>query len=805
LLFAACSNPAGGGNSTLTGAVKIQKGVADVTEASTGDTLTAVYSGTETVSYQWKRGGTGVGTGDTYSPAEAGSYTVTVSAAGYQSKTSAAITVTGLSLPALAGTVKIQKDGVDVTSASAGDTLTAVYSGSEDVSYQWNRGGTAVGTSQTYVLAAAGSYTVTVSAADYQSKTSAPVTVTGSAVDPSILAEGLYEGGDLIPVNLSGVYEGYNTLDKALAYIRGQTLTVPTNYTIVLAGYYLMNENANIDNANAVITLVGKPATEISLFGQGWLFYITAGKLVLDNNITLKGDTFNDRATVFVDGSSAALTMKAGTKITGNPGYGGVNVDNSGSFTMEGGEISGNIGYYGDYGVNVDNSGSFTMSGGRITGRVFVYGISSFTMSGGEIPGGVSVYGSGSFTMSGGEITGNPGYGSVSVGDSGSFTMSGGKISGNSDSGVNVGNSGSFTMSGGEISGNSAHPTYNTYGLPISGSGSGGGVYVDGGSFTMEGGVISGNSSAAFTYPSSSSSYTDFATSVGGGGVYVTHGGSFTMRGGKISGNSASPSSYTSSYSDSHTSSYGGGVYVAGGGSFIMEDGEISNNSAAASTIATSSATSSATSYSYGGGVYVGFISMYGSGSFTMRGGKISGNSITTTATGSSSYSSSRGGGVYVASSPSLYGGSFTMEGGEISGNSAVSSSSSAAPYSHSSGGGVYVAGSGYENRRGSFTMSGGEISGNSVTGGTTTSGGGGVYVDSGNSGNFSKTGASVIYGNTGGAKANTVTEGDTLGHAVSYGSTYYRDATLNAGDNISTDDTLPENSGDTVGNWTKK
>jgi hypothetical protein len=85
-----------GGNSELSGTIKIQKGGVDVTAAATGDTLTAVYSGTETVSYQWNKDGNAVSgaTAETYTPAEAGSYTVTVSAAGFTGKTSAAVNVT---------------------------------------------------------------------------------------------------------------------------------------------------------------------------------------------------------------------------------------------------------------------------------------------------------------------------------------------------------------------------------------------------------------------------------------------------------------------------------------------------------------------------------------------------------------------------------------------------------------------------------------------------------------------------------------------------------------------------------------
>ena len=58
--------------------------------------LTANYTGSETVSFQWYKDGTAISgaTSDKYTPTEAGSYTVTVSTAGYTSKTSAAVTVT---------------------------------------------------------------------------------------------------------------------------------------------------------------------------------------------------------------------------------------------------------------------------------------------------------------------------------------------------------------------------------------------------------------------------------------------------------------------------------------------------------------------------------------------------------------------------------------------------------------------------------------------------------------------------------------------------------------------------------------
>ena len=93
-VFVSCDDGStgGGGNGDpdLEGNISITS-----TGGVIGAQLTAIYTGTETVSYQWKRSGTNVGTNsNTYTPNQVGSYTVTVSAAGYKSKTSAAVIIT---------------------------------------------------------------------------------------------------------------------------------------------------------------------------------------------------------------------------------------------------------------------------------------------------------------------------------------------------------------------------------------------------------------------------------------------------------------------------------------------------------------------------------------------------------------------------------------------------------------------------------------------------------------------------------------------------------------------------------------
>ena len=83
--------------------------------------------------------------------------------------------------PALSGAITISPNSGVIT----GTQLTADYSGTETgITWQWNKDGNAISgaTAQTYTPAAAGSCTVTVNAAGYAGKTSAPVSVTKAPV-----------------------------------------------------------------------------------------------------------------------------------------------------------------------------------------------------------------------------------------------------------------------------------------------------------------------------------------------------------------------------------------------------------------------------------------------------------------------------------------------------------------------------------------------------------------------------------------------------------------------------------------------
>jgi hypothetical protein len=167
--------------SNLSGNITISpnSGVTTYTE------LTATYSGNETVIYQWKNGSSNVGTNSNkYTPTDEGSYTVTVSAIGYNPKTSDPITV---ALSNLSGNITISPNGT----VAFNTQLTATYSGSETVTYQWKNDSSNVGTnSNKYTPTTRGSFTVTVSAKGYNSKTSNIVTINATQLTVNTLANG---------------------------------------------------------------------------------------------------------------------------------------------------------------------------------------------------------------------------------------------------------------------------------------------------------------------------------------------------------------------------------------------------------------------------------------------------------------------------------------------------------------------------------------------------------------------------------------------------------------------------------------
>jgi hypothetical protein len=324
-----------------------------------------------------------------------------------------------------------------------------------------------------------------------------------------------------IPEGTTGLYRGTakigtQNLAASLTYISANAVNGDEFFIVLGANESSPPITLNYSNKTVGITLAGYGAERtVTLNANGSLFTINEGvTLTLDKNITLKGRTvnttndFNSFSLVYIN-SRGKLIMNDSSKITDN-----IYSSNS------------NDSVYGG-GVYVDNSGTFTMNGGTISGNT----VTAFNANGG----GVYVGLTGTFTMNGGTISDNrtSSSGSSSGGgvhSRGTFNMSGGTISDNTAYGLNawvngggVYSMGTFNMSGGTISGNTASaPTSATGGY--SSSAYGGGVFVIYGTFTMYGGTINGNTATASSTRSSTL----------GGGVYVYSGGTFTKTGGGI-------------------------------------------------------------------------------------------------------------------------------------------------------------------------------------------------------------------------------------------------------------------------------
>lgn len=206
LTLAALAACGGGGGSESTSTVTAPSittqpaSVSVVAGASAGFSVAATGSGT--LSYQWRKGGTAISgaTAASYSigtttSADAGSYDVVVAnSAGSVTSSAATLTVTSAS-GVTAPTITTQPASASVV-AGASASFTVVATGTAPMSYQWSKGGSAISgaTSATYTIASAsasdaGSYTVTVAnSAGSVTSGAATLSVTATSSGNSALA-----------------------------------------------------------------------------------------------------------------------------------------------------------------------------------------------------------------------------------------------------------------------------------------------------------------------------------------------------------------------------------------------------------------------------------------------------------------------------------------------------------------------------------------------------------------------------------------------------------------------------------------
>jgi TolB-like protein len=246
------------------------------------------------------------------------------------------------------------------------------------------------------------------------------VQVQGASVNYETLNDGMNAMRDLA-IELAGASF---TVNSAAAFEAARTAINAGrgDYTITVSGDFALNGiNFNATNGPKTITIRGDASLRtISYNGDNnYLFYIPTGiTLVMGNNIRLNG---TQKGSLVYINSGGMLQMETGA--TFSAAEHGVKIS-GGTFTMNGGTISGNTASDGGGGGVHINSGIFTMSGGTISGN-------------GNARGGGGVYiQDGTFTMSGGTISNNIALlGGGVIMHGGTFTMSGGTISGNTASG----------------------------------------------------------------------------------------------------------------------------------------------------------------------------------------------------------------------------------------------------------------------------------------------------------------------------------------------------------------------------------
>jgi len=267
--------------------------------------------------------------------------------------------------------------------------------------------------------------------------------------------------------NAQDLSDALNISLTGAAYANGNTVyllqNVPLNYTI------------NITAASPItLTTADSDHTIFRSVSGVPLFNVSSGTLILGGNngynLTIDGnkttyDNTSGYSLIYVNGGIFAMDARSVLQNSTTASSGGGVYVYSGTFNMNGGDISGNTaGYYGG-GVEI-LSGTFTMNGGSISNNTATDG------------GGVNLD-DGVFTMNGGNISENAagaGGGGVEMND-GTFTMTLGNIDNNtaaySGGGVLV-NGGTFNFDGGTIFANTAVSQ-------------GGGVDVNGGTFNMRG------------------------------------------------------------------------------------------------------------------------------------------------------------------------------------------------------------------------------------------------------------------------------------------------------------------------------
>jgi hypothetical protein len=515
-----------------------------------GNQLAAEYSGTETVTYQWNLDGTDVpdATGRTYSPPTAGNYTVTVSAAGYESKTSPAVTVTdratenptviniaaiaGITIPATGGipvtaiTENVQYSGTvtwngnpSVFAASTVYTATISLTAKDGYTLQGVEanfftveGATSVSnsanssvitavfpstagnmTAPTYgiSLSTIGTHTFPPDEVGYSAQTPLTVTVsnTGNQATGNLTA------------SLSGTDSGSFTLSitsiSDIAAGGSNTFAVVPNTGLAI-GTYTATVTLSGNNSITASFLVSFTVIDVSspyiITGSGTAFTATRSGITIGTadqpiqdviNSIRTNATGRDRTIQFGDGITALNTGTAPASFNNDGGTWGLVT------------LSGKI----NSGVSNDSSGTI-----YVADSVSVTSSADIANTAGNSIGN-SIYNTGSLTISGGMVSATTGTAVINASlrnaSPGSLTISGGTVSATTGTAVENASRGGVTISGGTVSATTGVAVVNYTGkITVSGtalvtsmnssqfSGGGGTIVINGSSLEIIGGTV---------------------------------------------------------------------------------------------------------------------------------------------------------------------------------------------------------------------------------------------------------------------------------------------------------------------------
>ena len=342
-------------------------------------------------------------------------------------------------------------------------------------------------------------------------------------------------------------------------------------------------EGSSIERSGSDTTFIVRSGATLTIKGSvtvsggtGSFVTVEAGG-TLNVNGAITADNVNGSAS-FVDvagtlsmGGSGAVKNWTTTNSSGD--YSAINVHGAdATFTMNGGEVSGNIVNAGSNSIEggaiqLREGATFTMNGGSISGNNVYTGEKPSTV----VQGGGIYANASTVKMTGGKISGNMAYegGGVFLTSDSSMNMTGGSVEKNAftasgkssyGGGVYVSGASSLTAENATISGN--HALYR--GDWLTTQAVGGGIYVNGkgSSVSLTNCTVDGNRAA------NNAGWT-------GGGIYAGSSAQLNVTGGSITNNSA----FTS---DDHTQheSGGGGVYAASGVVLTMSGVKVSGNTA---------------------------------------------------------------------------------------------------------------------------------------------------------------------------------------------------------------------------------